>query len=147
MSSEFNQQELESRLAKSVICCGLRDILTKTGIPAEETVMLHIKQGDEILVSHEIPKKSPKIAIVQQATDFGEEIDDFFDRAEAFNGLLSTLPKPEPSTDGTTKTLFKLIFDIGNLQFGEPPEEYPHLQIIKSMVPCCPPYPCHICRP
>ena len=148
MGSEFNQQELESCLAKCVVCFGLRDILTKTGIPSDETVKLHIEYGDKILVrNHEIPKKSPKIAVIQQVTDFGEEINDFFNRAEAFDGLLSMLPKSELSEDGITRTLFKLIFDIGSFQFGEPSVEYPRLQIIKPMIPCCPPYPCHICRP
>ena len=66
------------------------------------------------------------------------ESEDFFNKAEAFDGLLSMLPKSEPSEDGITRTLFKVIFDIGSFQFGEPSVEYPRLQLIKVMVGKCP---------
>lgn len=143
MGSEFDKQKLQSCLAQSVVVCGLRDILTRKGIPSEENVQLHIEYKDEILVSHEIPERSSKIAVIQQMSDFREEIDDFFNRAEALNGLLGMLPREEPSEDGKTRTLFKLIFDVGIIKFGEPAVEYPRLQIIHTMIPCC--FPCIAC--
>lgn len=138
MGSEFNEQELQSCLAKSVIVCGLRDILTKMGIQADETIKFHIKYNDEILVSQEIPKKSPKIVVVRQTTDFVEEIIDFFNRAEAFAGLLSMLPTSPPSMDGITETQYQLIFDIGSFHLGEPSNRPQRLRTIVNIASRCP---------
>ena len=135
MSTEFDRQELESCLAKCVVCCGLRDLLTKTGIASDEPVELHIEYNDNLLVRQDIPKKSTKIAVAQQATDFGEEINDFFIRAEASNHFLSKLPKSEPFEDGSTSTIFKVTFNIGSFQCGK--FESPRMQMTMPLDAYC----------
>lgn len=147
MSSEFDTQKLESCLAECLVDGKLRDILTKTGIPAEETVTLHIKRRDQNLISHEIPKKISPNAIGQTTNDFNcvKEISDFFNQAEKSNNLLSVLHDSDTSTDKKAESLYTLIFEIGNFQFGEPPTEYLRQQIIIKLVPCCPPK-CNPCR-
>jgi hypothetical protein len=113
--NQKEKEELKSSLSKSVIVLQLRDLLTKTGTPSDETVILDIQLDGESLVSFEIPKKSPQIVIAPLSTNFVEEFYDFLNRAEAFTGLLSALLKSDPSADGTTKIPFKFIFDIGTL--------------------------------
>jgi hypothetical protein len=122
VSDKLNQkekEELESSLSKSVIALQLRDILTKTGIPSDETVTLRIQQDDDIIVSVEVPKKSPEIIIPQLATNFAEEIRIFLNRAEALNNLHNLLPRSDAPI-----SLYSLIFEIGKVQFGGPPAEY-----------------------
>jgi hypothetical protein len=115
MGCEFDREKLEAALSESVIVLQLRDILTKTGIPSDETVTLRIQQDDDIIVSVEVPRKSPEITIPQLATNFAEELGDSLNRAEALTGLLSALPNSNRFPDGTTKIPFKFIFDIGIL--------------------------------
>lgn len=145
MSTEFDRQKLEACLAKCIDGCGLRDILTQNGIPADETVMLHVKRDDEILVSQEIPAKSSASSIARQPTNFVEEIHDFLDRAETSDGLLSALPKSDSCTDGTSETLYKFIFDIGNFQFGRSSIETFRQQTVVAAGICCNPV-CRICN-
>jgi hypothetical protein len=117
MGYEFDREKLEAALSESVIVLQLRDILTKTGIPSDETVTLRIQQDDDIIVSVEVPKKSPEIIIPQLATNFAEEIDDFLKRAGALTGLLSALPKSALYPDKST--IISLFFEIGKLRSGE----------------------------
>lgn len=140
MSSEYNQEDLKLSLAKSVITAGLRDKLAENGIPSDENVTFHIQRGDHVLVSYEIPKKSPKIIISKVASNLADDINDFFALAQAHHGLLDIIHRSD-----TTTNLYKLRFDIGKFPSGESSVssvssvENIRQQIIILAAICCPP--------
>ena len=139
-----NQQDLNSLLAESIERDGellmnmLQSIGTKSGDPVEFSI-----QGDnvEILGSFDfiIPEKSPINDTVQPKIDLENTVTEFLNLAEEKYALLSALPKSEPSTDGTTETLYRITVKIGSVQFGKSLIEYPRLQIVfikKRCEPC-----------
>lgn len=139
MISVSNKQELELCLDRSVISCGLREILAKAGIPESEPAKLSIKCGDtDVITDYEIPTTSPQVPVTPTEIDFEQEIKDFLDQSEIFQGLLSALPKTNPSPEGTTETSFTLTltFDI-----GEPPSRQ---RLVRTHI-CDTPPPRHVC--
>ncbi len=152
MISVCNKQDLNSLLAESIERDGellmnmLQSIGTKSGDPVEFSI-----QGDngEILGSFDfiIPEKSPINDTVQPKIDLENTVTEFLNLAEEKYALLSALPKSEPSTDGTTETLYIITVKIGSVQFGKSLIEHPRVQISCSRIMCdpCPdgsPNPC-----
>jgi hypothetical protein len=141
VSPKFDQQKLELSLAKSLIGCRLREILANAGVPANKAVTLHIKQGEETILSREIPINL-NVAFAQTQNDFEEEIIAFFDKAEASFGLLSALHNFDPHSEESTRIPIEFTFDIGSPKSGKPP----NLQYrLAGCTICNDPPPLHLC--
>jgi hypothetical protein len=113
MSSEFNQKQLEAILDQCCVSGELRYILAKEGIPECEPTTLSIKCVDndmEVITGYQIPTTTPSVPVSPSKIDFEREIKDLIDQCENSHGLLSALPKPDPSPEGTTKTSFDVTF-------------------------------------
>lgn len=142
MNSEFNLQEVESRLAECVTTLRLRDILANAGIPADESIKLSLKCGGKDIVQDiKIPTICPSTVIEKRPIDLAEEIKCFLNLAEREKSLLGMLPQNEssPSFDGTTETIVELTIKRGILKFGD--EEFSRQEIRFRNIICCPCFP------
>ncbi len=143
MSYEFNPEEVKDCLAKCIVSGGLsgglRKILAKAGIPESEPAKLNIKCVDidlDVVKDYEIPITTPQVSVTPTETNCEQEIKDFLNQAETDHGLLSALPKSDPSTDGSTRTSFEFTLDSSIV----PPKSVSFPACI-----CCTPRACDPC--
>ena len=153
-----SEMDLQSRLHKAVVGCGLRDILTQHGIPQDEVVKISIENSQgKVLVSTDVPTSKGKV-MTNQTSNLREDVVEFLNRADTMFELVSKLPKSDVSLssqkDGVEQTeeMYKITFECGKIKSVMmdsdrlPPEmkESPlaNISILGFRCKPCPPAPC-----